>query len=82
MPEIIEGEEIPEIKPNPEIKSYKKIEGSLVVEKTHDKPVVHSETHNIEQVQARIDKINEVIALWENKKTPFQAIIDKYEELV
>jgi len=75
MPEIIE------IDLNPEIKTYKKTEGFLVIERTHDKPVVHSDSYNIEQAQAKLDKIDGVIALWEAKKVPLQEVIDKYNEI-
>ena len=68
--------------PNPEIKTYKKVNGELVVTKTHSKPVVHSKSHSIEETQAEIDKIDGVIAIWTAKKVPFQAIIDKYNEIL
>jgi hypothetical protein len=76
--------EIPEepIDDNPEIKTYKKIDGALVIEKTHGKPIIHTESHKIEEMQAQIDKIDGVIALWIEKKKPYQDIINKYEEIL
>lgn len=75
--------EIPEepIDDNPEIKTYTKIDGALVIEKTHGKPIIHTELHKIEEMQAQIDKIDGVIALWQAKKVKFQEIVDKYNEL-
>lgn len=78
MSEIIEE---PIADPNPEIKTYKKLDGVLVIEKTHSKPMIHSESYNIKQIQAQIDKINGVIEQWEAKKVPLQAKIDRYNEL-
>lgn len=75
-----EHEEEPD--PNPEIKTYAKVNGALVITKTHVKPVVHSESHEIEETQAEIDKIDGVIAIWTAKKVPLQAIIDKYNEVL
>ena len=66
---------------NPEIITYKKKDGALVIEKTHGKPVVHQESHKIEEMQAQIDKIDAVIEVWAAKKVSFQKIIDKYNEL-
>ena len=37
--------------------------------------------HDIKKAQEEIDKINLVIAEWEAKKAPHQAIIDKYNEV-
>lgn len=73
--------EIPEVDPNPEIKTYKKLNGVLVIEKTHSKPVLHSESYNIKQIRAQIDKINGAVEQWEAKKVPLQAKIDRYNEL-
>lgn len=78
MPKIIEE---PYIDKNPEIKTYKKFAGSLVIERTHSKPVVHLESHNIKHAQKMIDKFDNVIAQWEAKKKPYQDIIDKYNSL-
>lgn len=81
---MVKGEEEHEkpIDDNPEIKTYKKVDGALVIEKTHSKPVVHSESHKIEEMQAQIAKIDGVIAIWQSKKVKFQAIIDKYNEIL
>lgn len=74
--------EIPEeIDPNPEIKTYKKVDGNLVIERTHAEPVIHLESHSIKHAQAMIDKLDGVIAAWEAKKVPYQTIIDKYNSL-
>lgn len=85
MPEIPKKDEEPHephVNPNPEINTYKKVDGTLIIEKTHTKPVIHSKSHNIEETQAQIDKIDNVIAIWTAKKVPLQAIIDKYNEIL
>ena len=76
--------EIPEesyVDPNPEIKNYSKKDGMLEIETTHKDPVVNTKSYNIGQMQAKIAKIQGVIDLWEAKKAPYQAIIDKYNSL-
>ena len=82
MPEIPEPHEEPHVDPNPEIKTYKKVNGSLVIEKTHTKPVVHSESHSIEKTQAEIDKIDGVIAIWQSKRKVHQDLIDIYNGIL
>ena len=76
--EIIEE---PYIDPNPEIITWKKGDGVLEKSITHKDPKVKTESFNIEHVQGKIDKINGAIAAWESKRAPYQAIIDKYNEL-
>ena len=66
---------------NPEIKTYKYDVNSLVIEKTHAVPKVRQEIHNIAQVQKRIAKIDGAISLWQQKKAPLVAIVQKYQEL-
>ena len=73
--------EEPYINPNPEIKNYTKKDGVLEIDITHKDPVVNTKSYNIEQMQAKIEKIQGVIDLWEAKKAPYQAIIDKYNSL-
>ena len=73
--------EEPYIDPNPEIKTFKKKNGALEIEITHKDPVVKTKSYNIEQVQAKIDKIDGAIQQWEAKKVPYQEIVDKYEEV-
>lgn len=75
-------EEEPYIDPNPEIKTYKKVNGTLEIETTHKDPVVEIKSHNIEQLQAQIDKIDGVIALWESKRKVYQDIIDIYMGII
>lgn len=75
-------EEEPYVDPNPPIVKYKKKDGVLEIETTHATPVVKTKSHSIEAVQASVDKIDGVIALWEAKKVPHQNIIDKYNEIV
>ena len=38
-------------------------------------------THDITKAQEEITKINNAIAIWEAKKAPLQAIVDKYNEV-
>jgi len=76
MPEIIPPEDT-----NPEIKTYSTEEGKLIVERTHGKPVVHTDSYLIKDAEVEIAKINSVIALWENKKQPYQDIVNKYDEI-
>lgn len=74
--------EIPEIiNLNPELKTYKKTDGVLIIEKTHKDPVIHTESYGIAELQAKIDKIDGVIEKWVTKKAPLQVIIDKYNSL-
>ena len=77
MPKI--PEHVPDS--NPPIVKWTKKDGVLEKETTHKDPVVHIESHNIKELQSKIDKIDGVIAQWEAKKVPFQSKIDKYEEL-
>lgn len=77
MPEL--PEHVPD--PNPPIVKWTKKDGVLEKETTHKNPVVRIESHNIKELQSKIDKIDGVIAQWEAKKVPFQSKIDKYEEL-
>jgi len=66
---------------NPEIKTYKAEEGRLILEKTHITPIVKKETFNIEEIQEEITKYRNVIAQWQAKIDPLEAIIAKYNEL-
>ena len=76
------ADEIGEIEDtNPEIKTYKYEVNSLVIEKTHAVPKVRQEIHNIAQVQKQIAKIDGAISLWQAKKAPLQALLDKHNEL-
>lgn len=85
MPEIPDpkghGPEVPTPDPNPPIVTWVKKDGVLEKQTTHADPKVHRESFSIENAQAQIDKINAAIAMWEAKKAPYQAIIDKYAEL-
>ena len=66
---------------NPAIITYKFEENALVMETTHKDPTVQKKVYIVSDAQAKISKINNVIALWEAKKVPYQDIIDKYNEL-
>jgi len=77
MPKEIEE---PEIDTNPEIKTYIAKDNVLTIEKTHGQPVVKTESHKVEELQAKIAKFDRVIAIWEAKKKPYQDLINKYNE--
>ena len=66
---------------NPEIKEYRAEEGMLIVERTHEKPVVHRDIHLVSDAEAGVAKIDAVIALWGHKRQRFQDIINKYNEI-
>ena len=58
------------------------VEGSNLKEiRTPTEVQVETTTYNIPEIQAEISKIDAVIAQWEAKKAPHQAIIDKYNEI-
>lgn len=59
----------------------KKGMGSLIIERTPEKPVTRIKSYNIAEIQKKIAKIDTVIKLWEDKKAPLQAIIDEYESI-
>ena len=73
--------EVPYIDLNPPIITYSGAEGTLKIETTYAEPKPIIKAYNIADIQAKITKINGVIELWEAKKAPFQAIIDKYNEV-
>ena len=81
---LVFAQELPEepyVDPNPSVVTYKAVDGILTISTTHAEPLIKTETHNIAEVQAKADKIDGVIQLWQNKKLPHQAIIDKYNQL-
>jgi hypothetical protein len=46
------------------------------------KEIIPNETsYNIDEIQKKIDKIDNAIAQWEAKKAPLQEIINKHKEL-
>jgi len=59
---------------------YNADEGVLQKVLTPNKVAVTTQAYNISEIQARIDKIDNVIDLWEAKRAPLQAIVDKYNE--
>ena len=70
-----------EIDSNPPIITYSGAEGTLTRETTYADPKPIIKAYNIADIQAKITKIDSVISIWEAKKTPLQAIIDKYNEV-
>ena len=78
MPKEIE---IPIEDVNPVTEIRKKSNGSLVIERTHEKPVTKTETHNIAELRWCVNKIDGVIALWQSKRKVHQDLIDEYEGL-
>lgn len=79
IPEVDPIEPIPD--PNPPIVKWTKKDGVLEKETTHAEPKVHRESFSILEAQARIDKIDGVIAMWVAKKAPDLELLDKYNEL-
>lgn len=78
MPDPIEE---PIVDPNPITEVRKKVNGALVIEQTPQKPVTRTTTHNIAELQAKIAKYEGVIAMWQAKIDPLQAIIEEYNTL-
>jgi len=54
---------------------------TLIIERTHKTPVTATETHDIADLKAKVAKIDGVIALWEDRRKPFQDLIDEYDTL-
>lgn len=73
MPE----EPIPD--PNPVTEVRKKGDGTIIVERTHEKPVTQTTVHNIAALRKRVAKMDAAISAWSAKRAPLQAIIDEYE---
>lgn len=66
---------------NPKTKTTIREGSILTVYEVHEQPVIRVVTHSIAEIQAKIAKIDSVIALWEAKKAPFQATLDEYNGL-
>ena len=81
MAEIIEKiiEEV--VDSNPAIITETKEGDNFVKSTTYKEPKITKVSYNIAELQAKIDKYDGVIAQWEAKKKPLQAIIDKYNQL-
>ena len=80
--EIIEKiKEIEVVDSNPAIITETKEGDNFVKSTTYKEPKITKVTYNIAELQAKIDKYDGVIAQWEAKKKPLQAIIDKYNQL-
>ena len=81
MAEIIEKiiEEV--VDSNPAIITETKEGDNFVKSTTYKEPKTTKVSYNIAELQAKIDKYDGVIAQWEAKKAPLQAIIDKFNQL-
>ena len=66
---------------NPAIITETKEGDNFVKSTTYKEPKITKVSYNIAELQAKIDKYNNVIAQWEAKKKPLQAIIDKFNQL-
>ena len=66
---------------NPAIITESKEGDNFVKSTTYKEPKITKVSYNIAELQAKIDKYDGVIAQWEAKKKPLQAIIDKYNQL-
>ena len=62
-------------------KEYSVNNDILIETSTPDKIVADVKTYDIKSIREEIAKIDLVIAEWEAKKAPHQAIIDKYNEV-
>ena len=78
MPEILKEP----IDDNPVTEVRKKVDGALVIEQTHQKPVTKTTTHVIAELKTEIAKYKAVIAVWQAKISPLQALVDEYEAVV
>jgi hypothetical protein len=59
-----------------------KIEGdNLIKEITYDKIPTKIEIIDINNIKAKINKIDSAIKQWESKKKPLQDLVDKYDNL-
>ena len=68
----------------PTIKSIvtEKAEGNnLVKETTYSEIPVNTTSINMDDIKAKIAKIDSAIAQWNSKKAPLQVILDRYNEL-
>ena len=66
---------------NPAIITESKEGDNFVKSTTYKEPKITKVSYNIAELQAKIDKYDGVIAQWEAKKTPLQAIINKFNAL-
>lgn len=66
---------------NPAIITKTKSADSLIIETTYREPKVKREVINIADLEAKIAKIDNVIAQWESKKKPYQDQLDTYNQL-
>ena len=62
-------------------KEYSVNNDILIETSTPDKIVADVKTYDIKSIREEIAKIDLVIAQWESKKVPLQAIVDKYNEV-
>jgi hypothetical protein len=67
--------------PNPVTEVRKITPAALVIERTHEKPVTSIKSHDINDLKAKIANYQGVIAVWQAKIDPLQAIIDEYDEI-
>ena len=67
--------------PNPITEVRKATDNALVIERTPKYPVTITESHNIDELKAKIAKYQAVIDVWQAKIDPLQAIIDEYNAL-
>jgi len=84
MPKEIEEidlnpKEMEEIDLNPITEVRTKKDGALIIEQTHKNPVKRTTVHTIASIQEKIAKYETVIAVWQAKIDPLQALIDEYE---
>ena len=66
---------------NPAIITETKEGDNFVKSTTYKEPKITKVSYNIAELQAKIDKYDGVIAQWEAKKAPLQAIINKFNAL-
>ena len=66
---------------NPAIITESKEGDNFVKSTTYKEPKITKVSYNIAELQAKIDKYDGVIAQWEAKKAPLQAIINKFNSL-
>lgn len=70
-----------EIPVNPITEVKTKTKTALIIEQTPRDPITITQVHTIAELKKAINKYNDVIAIWQAKIDPMQAIIDEYDSM-
>jgi len=71
-------DEMPPVDPNPVTETRIRQGDTLIIKRMRERPVEEVVVHDIARIQNDINRIDGVIALWQAKREPLQAIIDEY----